>query len=157
MDFIVPKQERQSTQTKEIITVSDDPIPPNLPGINYEFYYRNIQSYLLVYVATNDDKTPEKPKPDPIHPPQPIEKPKPDLIHPPQPIEKPKPDLIHPLQPIEKPKQHTKTYTCCNNLPHKTFPGIEHYFKKMPHRISCSEESSDDDDDNDVVVVTSKN
>jgi hypothetical protein len=39
MEFIVPNKEQHDL---EFITISDDPIPPNLPGINEEFDYRNI-------------------------------------------------------------------------------------------------------------------
>jgi outer membrane biosynthesis protein TonB len=116
---------------------------------------------LSALVATKDDIVQEdfheiepkkEPTPDPNHLPKPKEEPKPDHNHLSKPKEEPKPDPIH----ISKPKQHPKTYTCCNNTPHKTFPGIDHYFKNIPKRLSSSEASSGDDDDNDVVV-TSKN
>ncbi len=92
MDFSVPKLEHHGTESMEAIIVSDNPIPPNLLGINDEFYYLNIQSYFLAIVATDDEKTQED-------------------FNAHEPKEELKPDPNHLSQPIEKPKQHPKTYT----------------------------------------------
>ena len=47
--------------------------------------------------------------------------------------------------------KHKRTLnTCCDHLPHETFPGLEHYFN-LSRKISYSEESDDDDDD-DVII-----
>jgi hypothetical protein len=92
VEFIVPKLEHPGTESMEAITISDNPIPPNLPGINDDFYYLNIQSYFLAIVATDDEKTQED-------------------FNAHEPKEEPKPDPNHLSQPIEKPKQHPKTYT----------------------------------------------
>ncbi len=42
VEFTVPKREQCSTGSTEVITITDDPIPPDLPGIHYEIYYRSI-------------------------------------------------------------------------------------------------------------------
>ncbi|CAF1316585.1 unnamed protein product [Adineta steineri] len=42
----------------------------------------------------------------------------------------------------ESPKNDNKMYTCCNDSPHKEFPGIEHYFKNIGHLIPTSPKSS---------------
>ena len=34
VEFIVPHREHTNTESMEAITVSDDPIPPNLPGMH---------------------------------------------------------------------------------------------------------------------------
>lgn len=53
----------------------------------------------------------------------------------------------------QKRKSRPKMDTCCNHIPHKTFPGIEHYFRNASVKSSSSspDEHTSDDDDNDVI------
>ncbi|CAF3159639.1 unnamed protein product, partial [Rotaria sp. Silwood2] len=74
------------------------------------------------------------------------------------------------IEQLEKHRKHMKIYTCCNQLPHETFPGIEHYFNNMTTELPSSQTQSfdktertisskdsnaatDDDDDDDRHVI----
>ncbi|CAF3893816.1 unnamed protein product, partial [Rotaria sordida] len=72
------------------------------------------------------------------------------------------------LEQIEKCRKPMKIYTCCNQLPHETFPGTEHYFNNMINKLPSSQRQSfnkhkrtisskdnneeTDDDDDDIIM-----
>ena len=74
-------------------------------------------------------------------------------------MELPKAEIRQTHQPLQqqKRKSRSKMPTCCNHVPHQTFPGIEHYFRNASKKSSASssdEHTSNDDDDNDVIIPT---
>jgi hypothetical protein len=59
-----------------------------------------------------------------------------------------------PLKPIKKSKHPSNINVCCNNIPHKTFPGIEHYFQNTLINKSLSSDEINTNDDDDGVVIS---
>ncbi|CAF3190146.1 unnamed protein product [Rotaria socialis] len=157
LHFIVPNKELIGNDDVEFITVSDDLPPSNLPGNDYiyicifiviSFCYMS-NNVILVIVGINADE--------------------------------PVPDINHKYKENDNItilcKNHKKLLaklteninrrdncTCCSQLPHKIFPGVEHYFENTKNRNSFSKDNrtisskentkeEEDDDDDDVITL----
>ncbi|CAF1384093.1 unnamed protein product, partial [Rotaria sp. Silwood1] len=58
------------------------------------------------------------------------------------------------LTQMEKVRPHMKTYTCYNQLPHDTFPGVQHYFNNIFHKLPSLQKQSFNKDKR---IISSKN
>ncbi|CAF1640507.1 unnamed protein product [Rotaria magnacalcarata] len=142
LHFIVPNKELIGNDDVEFIAVSDDLPPPNLPG--------NDCIYIFIIGINADEPVPDINRKC---------KTSGNIIV----LYKNHKKLLEKLTEDINRKENG---TCCSQLPHKMFPGIEHYFKNMKNRNSFSKdnrtifskentkgEEEEYDDDHDVITL----